>query len=74
MIAGVVEDGSAFRRYLAETKTPFAVLINYGAANFASDRKRKRPGNFSTAGCAINFSAGFPVRALVSSGMMRHDI
>ena len=26
-----------FRRYLAETKSPFAVLINYGAANFASE-------------------------------------
>ena len=30
-------DGSAFRRYLAETKMPFAVLINYGEANFKSD-------------------------------------
>jgi len=29
--------GSGFRRYLAETKSPFAVLINYGAANFASE-------------------------------------
>jgi hypothetical protein len=33
----LLKDGSAFRRYLAETKSPFAVLINYGAANFASD-------------------------------------
>jgi hypothetical protein len=33
----LLRDGSAFRRYLAETKSPFAVLINYGAANFASD-------------------------------------
>ncbi len=32
-----LKDGSAFRRYLAETKSPFAVLINYGAASFASD-------------------------------------
>jgi hypothetical protein len=33
----LLKEGSAFRRYLAETKTPFAVLINYGAATFASD-------------------------------------
>ena len=33
----LLKDGSGFRRYLAETKSPFAVLINYGAANFASD-------------------------------------
>ncbi|HEX3086861.1 MAG TPA: hypothetical protein VHP99_20145, partial [Pyrinomonadaceae bacterium] len=33
----LLKDGSAFRRYLAETKSPFAVLINYGAVNFASD-------------------------------------
>ena len=33
----LLKDGSAFRRYLAETKSPFAVLINYGAARFASD-------------------------------------
>jgi len=33
----LLKDGSAFRRYLAETKSPFAVLINYGSANFASD-------------------------------------
>jgi hypothetical protein len=33
----LLKDGSAFRRYLAETKSPFAVLINYGAASFASD-------------------------------------
>jgi hypothetical protein len=33
----LLKEGSAFRRYLAETKSPFAVLINYGAANFASD-------------------------------------
>src|SRR5213078_3690264 len=32
-----LKDGSAFRRYLAETKSPFAVLINYGSASFASD-------------------------------------
>ncbi|HXI74362.1 MAG TPA: hypothetical protein VNG94_02160, partial [Pyrinomonadaceae bacterium] len=33
----LLKDGSAFRRYLAETKAPFTVLINYGSANFASD-------------------------------------
>lgn len=33
----LMKEGSAFRRYLAETKSPFAVLINYGSANFASD-------------------------------------
>jgi hypothetical protein len=33
----LLKDGSAFRRYLTETKSPFAVLINYGAASFASD-------------------------------------
>ncbi|MFS8084383.1 MAG: hypothetical protein ACMG6H_02045 [Acidobacteriota bacterium] len=33
----LLKDGSAFRRYLAETKSPFAVLINYGVAGFASD-------------------------------------
>src|SRR2546423_1867963 len=33
----LLKDGSAFRRYLAETKSPFAILINYGAANFGSD-------------------------------------
>ncbi|MDQ5835407.1 MAG: hypothetical protein M3379_01375 [Acidobacteriota bacterium] len=29
-----LKEGSAFLRYLRETHTPFAVLINYGAANF----------------------------------------
>ena len=33
----LLKAGSAFRRYLAETRSPFAVLINYGSANFASD-------------------------------------
>lgn len=33
----LLKEGSAFRRYLADTKSPFAVLINYGAANFGSD-------------------------------------
>jgi hypothetical protein len=33
----LLKEGSAFRRYLAETKSPFAILINYGAANFASE-------------------------------------
>lgn len=32
-----LKEGSGFRRYLTETKSPFAVLINYGKANFASD-------------------------------------
>ncbi|HWN09150.1 MAG TPA: hypothetical protein VNO50_07785 [Pyrinomonadaceae bacterium] len=27
-----LQDGSAFRRYLSETKSPFAILINYGSA------------------------------------------
>jgi hypothetical protein len=33
----LLKEGSGFRRYLAETKSPFAVLINYGTASFASD-------------------------------------
>lgn len=33
----LLKEGSGFRRYLAETKSPFAVLINYGSASFASD-------------------------------------
>jgi hypothetical protein len=33
----LLKDGSAFRRYLAETHSPFAILINYGAASFASE-------------------------------------
>jgi hypothetical protein len=33
----LLKDGSGFRRFLAETRSPFAVLINYGAATFASD-------------------------------------
>ncbi|HYV25145.1 MAG TPA: hypothetical protein VE969_07890 [Pyrinomonadaceae bacterium] len=33
----LLKDGSAFRRYLAETKSPFAILINYGAPAFDSD-------------------------------------
>ncbi|MFN2578658.1 MAG: hypothetical protein ABR607_13310 [Pyrinomonadaceae bacterium] len=36
-LPGLLRDGSAFRRYLAETKSPFAVLINYGSANFGSE-------------------------------------
>src|SRR5205823_1954991 len=34
-MAEFLKDGSAFRRYLAETKSPFAILINYGSANFS---------------------------------------
>ena len=40
-----LKEGSAFRRYLRETRAPFAILINYGAANFALKLKRKRPGH-----------------------------
>src|SRR4029079_4340100 len=29
-----LREGSAFLRYIRETKVPFAVLINYGSANF----------------------------------------
>jgi hypothetical protein len=29
-----LKEGSAFLRYIRETKLPFAILINYGAANF----------------------------------------
>jgi hypothetical protein len=36
-LPALLKDGSAFRRYLAETKAPFAVLINYGTANFGSE-------------------------------------
>ncbi len=35
--AELLKEGSSFRRYLQETRSPFAILINYGAANFASD-------------------------------------
>jgi hypothetical protein len=30
-----LKEGSAFLRYLRETKTPFAILINYGGAKFS---------------------------------------
>jgi hypothetical protein len=33
----LLKEGSSFRRYLRETRSPFAILINYGSANFASD-------------------------------------
>jgi hypothetical protein len=33
----LLKEKGAFRRYLTETKSPFAVLINYGAASFGSD-------------------------------------
>jgi hypothetical protein len=33
----LLKEGSAFRRYLAATHAPFAILINYGTARFASD-------------------------------------
>jgi hypothetical protein len=31
----LLKDGSAFRRYLSLTHSPFAILINYGAASFS---------------------------------------
>ncbi len=31
----LLKDGSAFRRYLTETKSPFAILINYGEASLS---------------------------------------
>ncbi len=33
-LAEYLKEGSAFLRYIRETKLPFAILINYGAANF----------------------------------------
>jgi len=36
-LPALLKNGSAFRRYLAETKSPFAILINYGSASFGSD-------------------------------------
>jgi len=33
----LLKEGSGFRRYLSDTHTPFAILINYGNANFTSD-------------------------------------
>src|SRR5215471_5758910 len=41
----LLKSGSAFRRYLAETKSPFAVLINYGAASFTSDAEAQAAWN-----------------------------
>jgi hypothetical protein len=32
-----LKEGSAFLRFLRETHTPFAILINYGAANFTEE-------------------------------------
>jgi hypothetical protein len=40
-MAELLKDGSPFRRYLAETRVPFAILINYGAANFSSEAEAK---------------------------------
>ena len=34
-MAELLKEGSSFRHYLTETKSPFAILINYGAANFS---------------------------------------
>ena len=36
-VAELMKDGSGFRRYLTDTKSPFAILINYGATNFTSE-------------------------------------
>ena len=33
----LLKDNSSFRRYLRETRSPFAILINYGSANFAAE-------------------------------------
>src|SRR5206468_9715491 len=55
----LLKEGSAFRRYLAETHAPFAVLINYGAAKFASDADAQTAWNVLTVSCAASFSAGF---------------
>ena len=35
-----LKEGSAFLRYLRETKVPFAILINYGAATMKEDEAR----------------------------------
>jgi len=40
----LLKTGSSFRRYLTETHVPFAVLINYGAANFASEADAQAAG------------------------------
>ncbi|HKP39213.1 MAG TPA: hypothetical protein VJT71_20300 [Pyrinomonadaceae bacterium] len=40
-MAELLKDGSQFRRYLSETKQPFAILINYGAASFPSETDAK---------------------------------
>jgi len=34
-MAELLKEGSSFRHYLTETKSPFAILINYGAASFS---------------------------------------
>jgi hypothetical protein len=36
-LSELLKDDSTFRKYLADTKLPFAILINYGAANFPSE-------------------------------------
>src|SRR6185503_19628300 len=43
--AELLKEGSSFRRYLQETRSPFAILINYGAANFASDADAQAAGS-----------------------------
>lgn len=40
----LLKTGSSFRRYLTETHVPFAVLINYGAANFTSEADAQAAG------------------------------
>jgi hypothetical protein len=39
-LAKHLKEGSAFLRYLRETRSPFAVLINYGAASFNEEEGR----------------------------------
>jgi hypothetical protein len=47
-MAELLKDGSSFRRYLAETHSPFAILINYGAGNFASEADAQAAWNLLT--------------------------
>ena len=41
-----LKEGSPFLRYLRETKAPFAILINYGAAQMSGSGRRRLPGSF----------------------------
>jgi hypothetical protein len=44
-LPALLKNGSAFRRYLSETRSPFAILINYGAANFGSEAEAQAAWN-----------------------------